>query len=187
MSKTAAYGISTVKLAAPVAGGFPASFDGSSAFVFKAIVKDSVKFNDQAPSDNDIEIEEDDNIYATLESSKGSKGFTMDTYDLSKEAYATLLNYTYDASTGWNTEPGISNKLIKAVQIVTRDFDEFPSKTFEWARMAITVTKAGTIGKSGFPNLSLTFKQLSNMDTSGKVVSGARWKLTADKGTGHTG
>lgn len=180
MAKTAAYGISSVSLATPVAGGFPTSFDGDDAFKFKAIVIDSLTFNDAAPSQNDVYVEETDDIYATLDSDSGTKGFTMQTYDISEESYKYLMGFSKDATTGWNTEPTERLKLTKAVQIVTRTLDDFPSKTFQWAKMDIQVTKAGNIAKSGFPNLSLTFKQLANYDSNGKAQSGHRWALTSE-------
>ena len=177
--KDGVYGIESVKLADPVAGGFPSSFTGHS---FKAIVKDSLQFNDQAAGTTDIEIEDSDLPYAVLPSSVGQKGFTLQVYDLSQEAYVALLGYTAaSGSNKWNTEPADGKTTLeKAVQIVTKTFGDFPSKTFEWARMRIDVTKAGTIGKSGFPNLTCTFRQLVHTDASGTVVSGARWAKTAD-------
>lgn len=180
MAKKSPYGINTVKLAATVAGGFPTTFDGDGAFSFKAIVIDSLTFNDAAPSQNDIYVEENDDIYATLNSDQGSKGFTMQTYDLSQEAFEYLMGYTHDSATGWNTEPTKSNHLVKAVEIVTRDLDDIPSMTFQWAKMDIQVTKAGNIAKSGFPNLSLTFKQLANFDADGNVQPGARNAVTSE-------
>lgn len=180
MAKNSAYGIQTVKLAAPVPGGFPASFDGEGGFQFKAIVTGSVQFNDAAPNQTDINVEETDDIYTTVNSDNGSKGFTMQTYDLSKEAFTYLMGYTHDDATGWNTEPVKKNVLRKAVEIVTRDIDDIPSMTFQWANMEITVTKAGNITKSGLPNLSLTFKQLANFDASGKAQPGARNAVTSE-------
>lgn len=183
MSKGGTYGITSVTLATPVTGGFPNTWTGSGTFSFKAIVRDSVSFNDAAPSDNDLYVEENDDIYATLKSDEGSKGFTLDTYDLSQESYVALAGYTAASSADaggytWITEPTTNEPLIKAVQIVTRAFDDFPSKTFQWAKMRIAVTKAGTVGKSGFPNFHLEFKQLANLDASGNAVSGHRWSNT---------
>ena len=177
MAKTAAYGISTVSIANPGANGaYPSSWEGAGAFSFKAIVKDSFQFNDSESSDNDIEIEDSDQIYASLQSSAATKGFTMDTYDLSQEAYTALMGFT--TADGWNTAPADSNDLIKAVQVVTKSLADFPSKTFQWAKMLIKVTRAGTLGKSGFPNLHLTFKEQLNTNAAGTPISGHRWKLT---------
>lgn len=183
MSKGGTYGIESVTLANPVTGGFPTSWTGNDAFTFKAIVRDSVSFNDAAPSDNDLYVEEVDDIYATLKSDEGSKGFTLDTYDLSEESYKGLLGYTAGAGSDedWIIEPTKQDSLIKAVQIITRKLDDFPSKTFQWAKMKIAVTKAGTIGKSGFPNFHLEFKQLANTDASGNTVAGHRWRITSEK------
>ncbi len=182
MAKTAAYGVSNVTLANPGAdGAYPSAWSGDGAFSFKAIVKDSLQFNDTAASDNDIEVEDSDAIYASLPSSAATRGFTMDTYDLGEDAYKGLLGFekaTTDNTEGWVTAPAEYQDLVKAVQIVTRAFDEFPSKTFQWARMNIKVTRAGTLGKSGFPNFHLEFKELLNTDASGKAISGHRWKLT---------
>lgn len=180
MAKNSAYGVQTVKLAPPVPGGFPASFDGDNCFSFKAIVMDSLQLNDVAPNQTDINVEETEDIYTTVNSDNGTKGFTMQTYDLSKEAFSYLMGYTHDNATGWNTEPVKKNVLRKAVEIVTRDIDDIPSMTFQWANMDIIVTKAGNIAKSGLPNLSLTFKQLANIDASGKPQSGARNAVTSE-------
>jgi hypothetical protein len=177
MAKTAAYGISTVTIAAPGSNGaYPSQWSGAGTFSFKAIVKDSFQFSDSESSDNDIEIEDSDEIYASLQSSAATKGFTMDTYDLSAEAYTALMGFS--TSDGWNVAPAKSNDLIKAVQVVTKNLDDFPSKTFQWAKMLIKVTRAGTLGKSGFPNLHLTFKEQLNTDASGNPISGHRWKMT---------
>ncbi len=203
------YGIVNVVMAEPETGAFPTdemfkrieSGDSDAgdnnvnvgkwrtgSFGFSAIVMDSVSFNDSAPSENDLYVEDADTIYATLRSDEGSKGFTLDTYDLSKEAYMALYgayeegigspgsNDEYDEA--WVVEPAKIPDLVKAVQIMTRKFGDFPSKTFQWAKMKVTVTKAGTIGKSGFPNLHLEFKQLANFSSTGVAQAGHRWKLT---------
>ena len=60
----------------------------------------------------------------------------------------------------------------------SQKFDEFPSKTFQWAKMLIKVTRAGTLGKSGFPNFHLTFKEQMNANAKGEPISGHRWKLS---------
>ena len=104
----------------------------------------------------------------------------MDTYDMGADAYKALMQFTQEQGSDWLDAPAKSDDLIKAVQIVTRKFDDFPSKTFQWAKMKIQVTRAGTIGKSGFPNLHLEFRELMNADATGKAISGHRWKLTGE-------
>lgn len=181
MAKTGVYGITSVTLDTPGVNGAYAAFDGNNAFSFKAIAKDSLNFNDTAATDNDIEVEDSDDIYASLPNSTPTRGFTMDTYDLSQESYIALLQYEKPSTNneeGWVNAPVRTDDLIKAVQIITRKFDDFPSKTFQWAKMKIKVTRAGTIGKSGFPNFHLEFRELMNVDGSGNPISGHRWKLT---------
>ncbi|SEA80416.1 hypothetical protein SAMN04487851_11491 [Prevotella sp. tc2-28] len=184
MAKTAVFGVSGVTLANPgVNGAFPTSWDGADAFSFKAIVKDSLSFNDSAAGDNDIEVEDSDDIYASLQNGVDTRGFTMDTYDLSEEAYIALLQYTKPTegnTDGWVYAPVNSSELIKAVQIITKKLDDFPAKTFQWAKMKINVTRAGTIGKSGFPNFHLEFREQMNADQDGKPISGHRWKVNAN-------
>lgn len=178
--KTAVYGISSIKFAdVEKNGGFPTTW---TAFEMKAIVKDSFTFNDAAPGENNIEVEDMDDYYAILQSDKGSKGFSLQTYDLSEEAYKFFFGYAEGegANEGYLTEtPGfeLSNK---AVQITTKKFADFPAKVFEWANMKLTVTKAGTIGKSGFPNLNIDFKKQAVVGEDGKEVAGARWKVLSE-------
>lgn len=180
MAKPAVYGISAVTLANPVAGSYPASWAGEDAFTFRAIVKDSLKFTDEAGTDNDIEVEESDTMFASLNSTTPKTGFEMDTYDLSEAAYTKLQGFKKDEQ-GWLTEPVQTEDLIKAVQIITRKYQDIPSRTFQWANMKIKVTKAGTVGKSGFPNFHLVFTQNSNFDENGTEKSCHRWKLTDTK------
>ena len=130
MAKPAVYGISAVTLANPVAGSYPASWTGEDAFTFRAIVKDSLKFTDEAGTDNDIEVEESDTMFASLNSTTPKKGFEMDTYDLSEAAYTKLQGFKKDEQ-GWLTEPVQTEDLIKAVKIITRKYQDIPSRTFQ--------------------------------------------------------
>ena len=79
MAKTAVYGIDTIKFAdVPTDGKFPTTW---ANFSMKAIVKDSFSFNDTAPSTTNVEVEDMADFYAVLDSDKGAKGFTLQTYD----------------------------------------------------------------------------------------------------------
>lgn len=183
--KTAAWGIESIKFADVVAdptdestgkkSPFPTAWTG---FTLKAIVKDSMQYNDQAPGENDIEIEDSDDPYATLNSDNGSKGFTVETYDLGEDAVKYLLGYKKEGD--YLIEDPTFVLSNKAVQITTRKREDFPSKVFEYANMKITVVRAGTLGKSGFPNLSLTLKKQTVFDAkTGKTMSGAREKTVS--------
>lgn len=183
MSKSAVYGIASIKFAEVTKDGtFPASW---TAFQMKAIVKDSVSFNDQAPSESNIEVEDMDTYYATLPTDKGSEGFTIQTYDLGKEAYSFFMGYAAgknDTTEGGSDNTGYQVETVgfvldnKAVQITTKKFGDFPARVFEWANMKLTVTKTGTIGKSGFPNLNIECKKQAFTNADGKEIPGARWK-----------
>lgn len=172
MAKSGVYGIESIKFADVVAGGWPTTWTG---FEMKAIVKDSLSFNDAAPGESNIEVEDMDAYYAILPSDKGSQGFTVQTYDMSKEAYTFFYGYTEGADGYMSENPGFILEN-KAVQITTKEFGEFPSRVFEWANMKLSVTKSGTIGKSGFPNLNIDFKKEAHVDNNGKEIAGARWK-----------
>lgn len=171
------YGIASFKMQDAVANGFPTAWN--DAFELKAIVKNSLSFNDGEASEDDIEVEDMDNFYASLPSSLPTKGFTIQTYDMGEEAYEHLAGYEKNGE--WYEETPGSELANQAVQIVTKAIADFPSKTFEWANLSVKVTRSGTIGKSGFPNFNLTFKQIVLTDSTGKEISGARWKLTVGK------
>lgn len=194
-NKSGAWGVESVCFAPLVAnpvkssGAFPKAW---TEFKLRAIVKDSLSFNDQAPSTNNIEIEDSDSYYATLQSDAGSEGFTVQVYDMSEDAYKFFFGYTSDAGdSGYLTENPKFKLQNHAVQITTKKTDEFPSHIFEWANMKLTVTKSGTIGKSGFPNINIEcVKQAVFDSTTGEELPSARHKpnngLATDTGHDHS-
>ena len=149
MSKTAAYGVSAVTFTPT----------GGSAISFQAIVKDSLQFNDQAGSQQEIEVEDMEGPYAILQTSAGTRGFTMDTYDMTGAVYSSLYAQIGKRPTG-------------AVSITTKALDDIPAMTFAWTKMQVTVTRAGTLGKSGFPNFHLEFRELTTTNQQGQEQSG---------------
>lgn len=174
--KNGVYGIKSFSFADCVEnGGYPTAFTNT----LKAIVSGSLTFNDQAAQTSDVEIEDSEDPYAVLVTSAATKGFTVQTYDLSKENYEALLEYTADTKK-WENEAPTESTIFKAIQIVTKDLDDIPSKTFQWSKMKLTVTRSGSIGKSGLPNLNIECRQMAVFDAKGEKVSGHRWILTKD-------
>lgn len=205
MNKTGAWGIESIKFAHLVdkpnaAGGtynsetlkpttaFPKEWN---EFKLKAIVKDSLSFNDQAPSTNNVEIEDSDNYYAVLQSDAGSEGFTVQVYDMSEEAYKFFFGFTKGKAgsddAGYLVEDPKFKLQNHAVQITTKSTDEFPSHIFEWANMKLVVTKSGSIGKSGFPNINIECTKQAVFDViTGDEMPSARHKPNASKTDSNT-
>ena len=175
--KNGVYGIEEFAIADPVAnGGYPTNFP----FKFKAIVSGSLTFNDSAASTSDIEIEDSEDPYAVLTSSAATKGFTVQTYDLSAETFKAILGYTSSTDSKWNEELPTETEIYKAVQIKTKVLDDIPAKVFQFSKMKLTVTRNGSIGKTGLPNLNIEFRQMAVFNASGEKVSGHRWALLED-------
>lgn len=179
--KNGVYGIKSFSFADCVEnGGYPTSWKNN----LKAIVSGSLSFNDQAAQTSDVEIEDSEDPYAVLTTGAATKGFTVQTYDLSEDNFKDLLGYTQDAGSGnknkWMNELPRETEVYKAIQIVTKDLDDIPSKTFQWSKMKLTITRSGSIGKSGLPNLNIECRQMSVFDTEGNAKSGHRWIKTAD-------
>ena len=167
MAKNGVFGLESFSFADCVEnGGYPTQWSDK----IKAIVSGSLSFNDQAAQTSDVEIEDSEDPYAVLTTSAATKGFTLQTYDFSEENFTKLLGYTKDE--------GSSGKNYKAVQIVTKDLDDIPSRTFQWSKMKLTITRSGSIGKSGLPNLNIEFRQMAVFDASGNKKSGHRNILT---------
>lgn len=147
---------------------------GLPVFKVTAIEKDSFSYNDTAPTETNIEIEDSDDYFATIKTDGGSEGFTLSSYDMGQSAFEYLKGYA--PADGWNTEAVNFELPNQCVEIQTRALGGFPAKQFQWARMSVKVSKAGTIGKSGFPNFTLEFTKLANFDANGDEIAGARWK-----------
>lgn len=152
---------------------------GLPTFGVLAIVKDSFSYTDSAPSVTNVEIEDSDEYFASFNADAGTQGFTLQTYDMSAEAYAYLMGYS-EGDNGWNEETVGFELDNQCVEIETKGLDGFPPKKYQWARMKIKCNKTGTIGKSGFPNFQLEFTKLANFDSTGAEISGARWKEITD-------
>lgn len=181
MAKNGVYGIEKFSFADCVEnGGYPTSWDNT----LKAIVSGSLTFNDQAAQTTDIEVEDSIDPYAVLTSSVATKGFTVQTYDLSEDNFTALLGYTQDAGSDgkdkWMNELPQEVEVFKAIQITTKDLDDIPSKTFQWSKMKLTITRSGSIGKGGLPNLNIECRQMAVYDETGNKKSGHRWIKTAD-------
>lgn len=198
-NKSGAWGIESVKFAplvdsptADTAGAkspFPTAWN---EFKLRAIVKDSLSFNDQAPSTNNIEVEDSDNYYAVLQSDAGSEGFTVQVYDMSEEAYMFFFGFKKGAAEGTDKDYLVEDPKFKlqnhAVQITTKGTDEFPSHIFEWANMKLVVTKSGSIGKSGFPNINIECTKQAVFDVkTGEEMPSARHKANAGSTSSNTG
>lgn len=182
MAAEAIYGIKSIIFDKVIAGAFPtfAVTDGGTAFYVPAIVKHSFSFSDSAASENNIEIEDSDEYFAVLNSDKGSEGFTFQTYDMSEEMYKTLLGFKdgEGANEGFMVEdPDYDSANLEfAVQINTRELGNHPARQYEFARMKAKISKSGTLGKSGFPNLNIELIKLANFDAAGKEQPSSRIK-----------
>lgn len=198
-NKSGAWGIESVKFA-PLVDSPTADSTGAKSpfptawneFKLKAIVKDSLSFNDQAPSTNNIEVEDSDNYYAVLQSDAGSEGFTVQVYDMSKEAYMFFFGFKEVTTEGADKGYLVENPKFKlqnhAVQITTKATDEFPSHIFEWANMKLVVTKSGSVGKSGFPNINIECTKQAVFDVmTGDEMPSARHKPNAGSTSSNTG
>ena len=139
----------------------------------------SLTFNDSAASTSDVEIEDSEDPYVVLPSSAATKGFTVQTYDLSSEIFKAILGYT-STDSKWNEELPTETEIYKAVQIKTKVLDDIPAKVFQFSKMKLTVTRSGSIGKTGLPNLNIEFRQMAVFNASGEKVSGHRWALLED-------
>lgn len=148
---------------------------GIPTFKVSAIVKDSFSYTDTAPTENNIEIEDSDDYFATIKTDGGTKGFTLQTYDMSEDAYQYLMGFTKNGI--WNEEAVKFDIPNQCVELRTRPLDGFPAKVYQYARMSVRISRTGTIGKSGFPNFQLEFTKLGNYNAAGEEISGMRWQL----------
>lgn len=147
---------------------------GIPTFNVRAIVKDSFSYNDTAPSETNIEIEDSDDFFAIIKTDNGTEGFTLQTYDMSREAFEYLMGYKVNGD--WNEEQVSFQMDNQCVEIKTKRLKSNPARVMQWARMNIKVNRNGTVGKSGFPNFNIELTKLANYDKDGREISGARWK-----------
>lgn len=140
----------------------------------KAIVKGSFQHTDTAPSTTNIEIEDSDDFYATIKTDAGSKGFTCQTYDKSAEAFEYFLGYVKEGNK--LREPISFTLPNQCVEICTLEQGSNPAKIYRFARMSLTVTSSGVLGKETFPTFTLEFTKLANYDANGEEICGAEWE-----------
>lgn len=179
----AVYGIKHVKLAEATKDGTFPDFTTAQTFNVRFIAEGTLSFNDEAPETTPIQVEDMKSPLANIPSGLGSEGFTLETYDMSEDAYKYLKGYktipdseSDNPNKGWTVETPGYELPSQAVEIETEAIDKFPAKVYQWAKMKVTVVKAGTIGRSGFPNFTLTFAKEANLDENGAEIPGSRNK-----------
>ena len=164
-----------VKLhAATKYGLYPDFNDNTGTFTVSAIVKDSASFSDTAASTTNIEIEDSDLPFYTLESDKGSHGITLQTYDMGAEAAAFFEGFETNAKTKWLDGNSAFEMPNQAVEMMTKAYGTFSPILYQFANMKCVVSRTGTLGKSGFPNYQLDFTENVNRDKAGNQISGRR-------------
>lgn len=183
MAKRALYGITSIKFMTPAANGAFADFatlvEGTNGLTIHAIVRDSFTFSDTTPSTTDLDVEDMDLHYATLNSDEGTKQFTFQSYDMSDTAVKFLLGYIED-SNNWIQAPATSPTLYFAIQVQTRQLQDIPSTIMQWARCKVEITKSGTLGKSGLPNFNFTCTEVVNLDANGAALPNYRYKFVEE-------
>jgi hypothetical protein len=151
---------------------------GLPTMTVEAIAKGSFQHTDTPPSVTNVEIEDSDDYYATIETDNGSKGFTLQTYDKSEKAFKYFLGYVKE---GDKLREPISFTLPnQCVEIRTLEQGSNPAKIYRFARMSLRVTSSGTLGKETFPTFTLEFTKLANYDANGNEISGAEWEPVTD-------
>lgn len=174
-TKTLEVGDYVVNVSLPVGSYIDfASIVGLPTFNVSAIVKDSFVYGDTAPTEENIEIEDSDDPFAVLKTDGGEKSFTVETYDMSAEAYAYLMGYA--ENNGWQEEAISFDLPNQCVEFKTRKLGGHPAKIYQFARMSVTVTRTGQVGKSDLPRFQMKFTKLANYNASGEEIRGSRWK-----------
>jgi hypothetical protein len=169
------FGIRSVKLAPAKNDGTYPDFDTDGVLI-PMVVIDSFTYDREDDQTNDVLWEDAEDVGLVLPGQKGKRTVAVQTNDLDQKIMAYLTGETVDSSTGWRSE-GIGFELPpQGMQIITRAIDEYPAKQIEYAKLRIEVKEAGTLGKNGLPNLTLTCTKLANMDASGVEIPGRRIK-----------
>jgi hypothetical protein len=173
------FGIKSLKLAPAMSDGTFPDF-ATNGILIPMIVIDSFTYDKEDDQTTDLQCEDFDDVFLTLPGQKGKRTLTVQTYDLDHDIMAYLTGET-EVTTGtgedqvtWRME-GVGFDLpSQGMQIITRAIDTYPAKRIEYAKLRVEVKEAGTLGKNGLPNLTLTCTKLANMNTLGVEVSGKR-------------
>ena len=189
MNKSVAvYGIKHLKMTPATADGTFPDFENAE-FNMRFINDSSMSFNDTEPSTTDIRVEDLKEPLLQIETDSGSRGFTLEVLDMSEDAYKYLMGFktiadseTDNPNKGWTVETPDFKLAPQAVELETQAIDNFPAQKYQWAKMKVTVVRAGTIGRGGVPNFSLTFTQMANTDESGNEIPGFRIRAITEPG-----
>lgn len=179
MATQGSYGLNSVKLFKATKYGAMPDFNDANAIDITDIVKDSASFSDTASSVTNIEIEDSDQFFATIETDKGTHGFTFQTYNMSDEMMCALLGFENDALLNGIKRRARFDLPNYAIQIETKAFGNYPAMLYQFASCKVVATRTGTIGKSGFGSIQLDCTENVARDADGnEAVSAQRFNLT---------
>lgn len=183
MGKDVSHGIELMQFAdAPASGKFPAESvwngnDSASLRNFRAIKPGSFTENQDADETVDIEVEDAEGIYLTLNGKKGKKSFEVESYDLSDAALKYFMGYaTADASadsnlTGYLVKPVNFEMKRQCMRILDRNVGS-DDKRKVWLYMPCKVTGviSGARSKTELRTVKLTVVLEANFDATGKEI-----------------
>lgn len=173
------WGIQSIKFMPPVGGGaFPDFNATTGVHLLNLIVIDSYSETEEDNSTNEIEWE-DTHAKLILPGSVGKKTIMVQTNDLSEEQYKYFKGYV--DGTGQNAgylveDPNHNDTTTQAMQVITRAVGDFPARQHEYTPVQVIAKKAGTTGKNGLPNLTLTINRQPNFSSDGGVIGGYRFR-----------
>jgi hypothetical protein len=171
------YGIEHIKMvAANTDGSFPDFNVATGVKLINLIVTDS--FSEDKEDDQETEIlwEDQDGIGLVLPGQKGKKTITFQSNDLSAEQYEYFMGYKKTSAGGWVEETPGFVLPAQAMEVKTREIDDYPATTHQWAKVKVNVKRTGNTGKNGLPNLTFNVTMLANTTGTGIQVAGHRFK-----------
>lgn len=172
------YGIESIKFAPVVTDGSFPEFETVEGIVnIQMIDIDSFNIEEAENTTTDVEFENFDML--TLVGSVGKKTITFTASDTSGNIGKAFKGYKAGADKNLGylvNDPSHKDTSIWAMQVKTKNLDEFPAKVYEYTPVSVVVKRSGTIGSNNLGKYTFTITRKPNVDVSGNKLPNYREK-----------
>lgn len=170
------YGIDYILFGAkPANGAFPAiGASGAGIHRVTHIKMTSYAYSKEDDQTTDINCEDLNEVFMTLDGEKGKTTIAFESYNFSEDTKAFFLGYEkVEGEDAWIKVPGYQIPELY-MEVGTRKVQDYPAKVYQYLPVKVKATDATTLTKEDLAAISFEVTLLANVDSQGNELGNVK-------------